>query len=67
LIGRWLCRVGLHKWSDHRGGIKICLRDGCQHAKTFGLTGTMRHLQWQKELYEKHQSFTEDSEVRNDD
>jgi len=55
-----LCRLGLHKWSDHKGGIQICLRDGCESAKTFGLQGSMRKLQFEKELYEDYQRYTED-------
>lgn len=54
-----LCRLGLHKWSDHRGGIKVCCRAGCRKAKTFGLTGTMRRMQWEDELYEKYQRITD--------
>lgn len=58
-VGRpLLCRFGLHKWSDHRGGIKVCRRDGCRRAKTFGLTGTMRRMQWEEELYDEYQRVT---------
>ena len=53
------CRFGLHKWSDHRGGIKICLREGCQKARTFSLTGTMRTQKFEKELYEKFQRYAD--------
>lgn len=55
-----LCRLGLHRWSDNHGGIKVCTREGCRSAKTFGLTGTMRRMQWEEELYEDYQQYTED-------
>ena len=54
-----LCRFGLHLWSTNRGGIKICLRDGCRKARTYGLTGTMRKMQFEEELYEDYQRYTE--------
>jgi hypothetical protein len=60
-----LCRLGLHKWSENRGGIKVCLRSGCRKARTYGLTGTMRKMQFEKELYEDYQWYTE-SETEQD-
>lgn len=57
--GPILCRIGLHKWSDNRGGIKVCLRSGCRKAKTYGLTGTMRRMKFEEELYEQYQRFDE--------
>jgi hypothetical protein len=57
-----LCRFGLHKWSEARGGIKICLRDGCEKATTYGLTGSMRQLAFEQRLYEKYQESTTDED-----
>lgn len=53
------CRIGWHDWSENRGGILICRRDGCERAKTFGLQGSMRKQQFEQELYEKYQQFEE--------
>lgn len=56
------CRLGLHKWSDNRGGIQICRRSGCHDARTYGLTGTMRLMQWKESLYEEYKRFEEGDE-----
>lgn len=52
-----LCRVGLHKWSANRGGIKVCLRDDCRGATTFGFTGAMRRMEFEDELYDDYQRY----------
>jgi hypothetical protein len=52
-----LCRFGLHKWSKNRGGIKVCLRSECRKARTYGLTGTMRKMQFEEDLYEDYQRY----------
>ena len=52
------CRFGLHDWSDTRGGVRVCERDGCHRATTYGLTGAMRRLAWERELYEDYRRHT---------
>lgn len=54
-IGERLCWLGSHKWSDPRGGIRICRRGGCEAVRLFGLSGTMRRIQWKRELYQEYQ------------
>ena len=54
-----LCRFDLHKWSTNRGGIKICLRSDCRKARTYGLTGTMRKMEFEEDLYEDYQRYVE--------
>ena len=60
-----LCRFGLHNWSTNRGGIKVCLRDGCRKARTYGLTGIMRKMEFKEDLYEDYQRYTESDTDRN--
>lgn len=52
-----LCRLGLHKWSTNRGGIKVCRREGCRKARLYGLTGTMRKMEFEEELYEDYRRY----------
>lgn len=54
-----LCRVGLHEWSETRGGIKVCLRSGCQSARTFGMTGMTRTKEFEEDLYEDYHRYVE--------
>lgn len=54
-----LCRFGIHKWSENHGGIKVCVRDECCKARTYGFTGTMRKIEFEKELYDEYQKYTE--------
>jgi len=51
MIGDLLCRVGLHRWSTPRGGIKVCTRADCEAATTFGLSGLLRSIRDEQELY----------------
>lgn len=46
-----LCKLGLHRMSTNRGGIKVCRRDGCRKVRLFGVTGAMREIMWKDELY----------------
>jgi hypothetical protein len=61
-IGVILCRVGLHDWSDNKGGIKVCERSDCRAAKTYGLTGAMRQTEWEEQLYEQYQQYIENDD-----
>lgn len=54
-IGERLCRFKIHRWSEPHGGIRVCERDGCQAASLYGITGAMRKIQWQKDLYQEYQ------------
>lgn len=57
-IGRSVrCRFGLHEWSTNYGGIKVCKRDGCRKAKTFGVLGTIREVDFEEGLYETFQKY----------
>lgn len=29
----WLCRIGLHAWSELESGKRLCRRDGCESAE----------------------------------
>lgn len=59
-VGSLLCRVGLHRWSENRGGIQVCLRDGCRRARTFGFSGVVRKMQFEEELYDDYQRYTDE-------
>ena len=59
-----LCQLGLHKWSTNRAGIKVCRREGCRRARTFGLTGLMRKMEFEEELYEEFRSLETPREGR---
>lgn len=61
-----LCRLGLHRMSTNRGGIKICRRDGCRKTRLFGLTGMMREMEWKDELYEKYERLEEQERDRDE-
>lgn len=60
IVRSLLCRLGLHKWSTNRGGITVCRRDDCRKAQTFGMTGAMRKMEFERELYEDFQRFEDE-------
>lgn len=57
--GQIACRIGLHKWSDNKGGIRVCLRDYCKKPQTYGLTGIMLKIEWERELYAKWHQYAD--------
>lgn len=45
MIQKILCRLGIHKWSDNIGGMRVCLARGCITIDIYyGLTGALRYV-----------------------
>lgn len=53
-----LCSLGLHKWSENRFGVRICLR--CPAVdRYYGLTGLLRYRQEKIEREDRKQLLVE--------